>query len=356
MALVFGACVLAACSNDPPPVGLDAGAAPDVDAGPLFEQVPLSLPAGEEPNFFDIWGTDYDDIYVVGEAATILHFDGVAWSRVFEWTTSTSPPDLRAVWGSGSDDVYAVGTGGTVLHYFRPDAPPGQPEFEARWVQEPLAGAQTIDLNGIWGDRRGQSPWVCGNNGKVFARNPMTGWTEAPSDSLENLNGIWISDDGADGVSVGNLGAITRMTGRGPWTAERIEGLNKPLKDVWGRGVGSLYIVGLEGTLLRAEDTAWVAVENTPLVYLRDLYGLGGRNAFIVGWNGTILETNGNDVFAYFDITDQRLEGAFATREPDPTVPPAPAGADAGPPPLRQAFYLVGVSGTILKGPFGISR
>jgi hypothetical protein len=60
-----------------------------------------------------VWGTENNDIWAVGDAGTILHWDGYQWSQVESKTTNY----LLGVWGSSSNDVWAVGVGGTVLHW-----------------------------------------------------------------------------------------------------------------------------------------------------------------------------------------------------------------------------------------------
>ena len=60
-----------------------------------------------------LWASADNNIYAVGDAGTILQFDGSAWNKVNSNTTT----NLRAVWGSSFNNIYAVGEGGVVLHY-----------------------------------------------------------------------------------------------------------------------------------------------------------------------------------------------------------------------------------------------
>ncbi|MBN1653401.1 MAG: hypothetical protein JXA30_06450 [Deltaproteobacteria bacterium] len=52
-----------------------------------------------------IWTSAPDDLYVVGDRGTLLHYNGSDWRKVDTYTTS----DLLDIWGSGKDDVYVVG-------------------------------------------------------------------------------------------------------------------------------------------------------------------------------------------------------------------------------------------------------
>ena len=60
-----------------------------------------------------IWGSSARNIFAVGEAGTIIHSDGTAWSTMSRSITGT----LRDAWGSSATNVFAVGFSGTILHY-----------------------------------------------------------------------------------------------------------------------------------------------------------------------------------------------------------------------------------------------
>lgn len=60
----------------------------------------------------DIGGTAANDIWVVGNGGTILHYDGTQWTQVTSGTTA----DLVSVSVRGPDDVWATGQGAVVLH------------------------------------------------------------------------------------------------------------------------------------------------------------------------------------------------------------------------------------------------
>ncbi len=64
------------------------------------------------------WGVSSNDLFVVGDNGTILHFDGTNWMRMSTPTTK----NLYGIWGTSSSDVWATGyntsTGDDeVLHY-----------------------------------------------------------------------------------------------------------------------------------------------------------------------------------------------------------------------------------------------
>ncbi|MBN9160429.1 MAG: hypothetical protein BGO98_25760 [Myxococcales bacterium 68-20] len=56
-----------------------------------------------------------NDVWIVGDLATILHFDGTSWWRVpTPFDRDAKRPTLRAVWGADASDVWFVGEGTTL--------------------------------------------------------------------------------------------------------------------------------------------------------------------------------------------------------------------------------------------------
>ena len=56
-------------------------------------------------------GTGLTDVWALGEAGTVLHWNGVAWATVPSGTAT----NLNAVWSSGPGSVFAVGEKGAIL-------------------------------------------------------------------------------------------------------------------------------------------------------------------------------------------------------------------------------------------------
>src|SRR5215471_3192625 len=64
------------------------------------------LPSGT--TFGGVWGSSSNDVWVTGQAGTLLHWDGSTWAP-FEGGAVLD--NFLNVWGSGPNDVWAVGTG-----------------------------------------------------------------------------------------------------------------------------------------------------------------------------------------------------------------------------------------------------
>ena len=61
---------------------------------------------------YGVWGSAANNFWAVGDNATILHYDGAAWSVV---ATGGSPGAYRGVGGSSASDVWIVGDSGAVF-------------------------------------------------------------------------------------------------------------------------------------------------------------------------------------------------------------------------------------------------
>ncbi len=67
------------------------------------------LPQGNHLN--GVWADSGIDIFAVGEAGTILHYNGNNWTDMDSGTTQS----LHGVWGNRGSDVFVVGEDGIIL-------------------------------------------------------------------------------------------------------------------------------------------------------------------------------------------------------------------------------------------------
>ena len=73
----------------------------------------IDLRVGPTVELRSTFGSSPADMWAVGDAGTVVHYDGHNLASVPSGTTA----DLRDVWGTGPSDVWVVGTQGTLLHY-----------------------------------------------------------------------------------------------------------------------------------------------------------------------------------------------------------------------------------------------
>ena len=82
-------------------------------AGTSFAGWEWQNPLPQGNTLTGVWGSSGSDVFAVGWAGTILHYDGTSWSSMESETTSR----LEGVCGSSGSDVFAVGYDGTIFHY-----------------------------------------------------------------------------------------------------------------------------------------------------------------------------------------------------------------------------------------------
>jgi hypothetical protein len=166
----------------------------------LYNWVPID---NDAPGWLNgIWGSSAENVFVVGDYGTILHYDGHSWTLTSDNDTDYSLDD---VWGSRAQDVFVVGSYGTILHYDGQD------------------------------------------------------WTFMDSGSAHNLSGIWGSSStnvfavGYDHVS--HSGTFLHYDGN-HWTEITTPDNNvPPLFDIWGADSENIFIVGEDGFVLHLNGT-----------------------------------------------------------------------------------------------------
>ncbi len=213
------------------------------------------------------------DAWAVGDAGTILRFDGAAWEG---WRSGTSA-GLSGVWASGPADAWAVGRAGILLHF-----------DGTAWA--PVKVATDRDLNGVWGSGAGDV-WIVGDS--FAAHFDGAAWT--PSTGSGDLRAVWGSGPG--NVFAVGKGVIQRWTGS-RWTVfDRGVPRQAIFHDVFGAGSG-VWIVGAGGVILSFDgESLWNSVSDPTVT--KDLYaiwGSGPDDVWIAGQGGTLMPLGGKPI------------------------------------------------------------
>ncbi len=121
---------------------------------------PVSAPsasgaAGSISGVSSLWGSSPTDLYaIVGESAGLpraVHFDGATWTTIAAVTGR-----LRSVWGSAANDVWIVGGAGSVFHF-----------DGTRWSTQ-TSGVR-YDLISVSGSSS-SNVWIAGSGGVLHRR------------------------------------------------------------------------------------------------------------------------------------------------------------------------------------------
>ncbi len=144
-----------------------------------------------------IWGSSGSDIFVAGEAGSVLHYGGFSWTAM----ESVTKHMLNGIWGSSGTDVFAVGENGAIIHY-----------DGITWSV--MDSGTTETLQSVWGTTC-SDVFAVGTNGLVLHYNG-TGWTPVTSGKSGILNDVWVSST-SEMYAVGEDGIIISGTSKFPW-------------------------------------------------------------------------------------------------------------------------------------------
>ncbi|MCP3059697.1 hypothetical protein LXT21_12995 [Myxococcus sp. K38C18041901] len=237
--------------------GLHQRQARDWAPVPLTESVPLLN-----------WSHGFaeDDRWVVGNAGTVLHGDGVRWRRVEVPTDQ----DLWGIWGAAPDALWVVGGRGrqagdaTLLHY------DGR---EWTVVAVPPLRRERVDaFYKVWGSAR-DDVWVVGQKGAVLHWDGAA-WTEHFVGLGDDLICVW--GTGRDRVVVvggRSNGVVARWNGQ-TWDSRELAPL-PGLNGVWMRAPEVAHVVGIEGTLA-VLDVDTLTVQSEPATTRLTFHGVFG--------------------------------------------------------------------------------
>lgn len=314
---------------------------------------PASAPV---PNFVAltaIWGSGPSDVWAVGSAGTVIHWNGTTWTA----TPTNRKETLRAVWGTGPSEIVTASSTSVVLRttgassgaptwtllpavtndgvtgavFSMWGAGPGDLRLGTRAFYVTLPNGDQVTKNivtratvdggvgwttaegtatvlGMWG-ASADDLWVVGDNSvyvshqrgytahgvRSGAEKPYT-WTEVDSQSSVTLEGVWGS--GANDVwAVGGVGAIRHAAAASTQWEIVTSPTTQPLHRVWGSGASDVWAVGDDATILHFDGKAWTSsVVSLPVGKKRpDLYGVWGsakNDVWAVG-DGIVLRFTG---------------------------------------------------------------
>lgn len=245
-----------------------------------------------------VWGSSGDDVYTVGGApddpngAVAWHRDASGWAPV---DLGVEAPLLNWVFGFGSNDVFVVGAAGTVLHW-----------DGAAWARQDTPTDQ--DLWGVWG----ASPddlWAVGGRGRaegdaVILRYDGSAWAEVEAPALERPR-VWAffkvwGSSASDVWIVGQRGAVLRWNGSD--LSEQPVAVSEDLISVWGTGPDRVAMVGgrNNGVIVTWDGSSFRNQNLAPLPGLNGVFLRTDDTVHVCGVEGTIAIVD-FDTFEYVD-------------------------------------------------------
>jgi hypothetical protein len=237
-----------------------------------------------------VGGSGIDDVWAVGDAGAVAHWDGAGW-RVVE---TGSRKNLKAVWVGAPDRVWATGAGGVALHW-----------DGARWDHY-VTGALG-SLQAVWGTAD-NDVWAAGDDGALYHWDGFRWRARAVSDGP--IAALWGS--GPDDVwAVGRFGPILHYDGDA-WAV--VHGTGVPLRGVSGSGSNDVWVLGSDD-VRRWDGARWTTVP-LPTSYGGTALWVGAPDdVWVVAadgsyrWNGTTWQRRehppGRMIRAVWGVGDQ---------------------------------------------------
>lgn len=249
------------------------GALPPCAAGAVC---PLTSPP-QKSAIFGMWSISASDIWAVGAAGALMHFDGSAWSAVPSGVAS----DLNAVWASSATDVWAVGASNKFLHY-----------NGTSWA--PVTTGSIYPMNAVWGTAA-NNVWAVGDNSGLaggygeFWHWDGASWTKVATGIMGALYGVWASSP-TDIFACGPAGLIIHFDGV-LWKTKTSATANN-LYAIWGTAPNQVFAAGQLGTVVRYDGSIWRTVPaGGNLQDLNSIFG-DGKAVYIAGDIGTLLRSS----------------------------------------------------------------
>lgn len=225
------------------------------------------LPQGN--TFQSLWAVAANDVWAVGDAGTIHHYDGSKWTAVASGTTE----NLLSVWAASATEVIAVGTNGKAFRY-----------DGTQWTAETTGS--TKRLSAIWGS--GINAFAVGEGGTILRRSGGT-WNPLTSGVTTNLTSVW-GRAASEVYAVGDAGVIRKFDGNN-WTA-MTSPTTANLASIWGDATTAVA-VGANGTIIGLTGTAWSMQTSGTTEQLGGVFSPMAGQYLAVGTNGLILRGSG---------------------------------------------------------------
>lgn len=234
---------------------------------------PFDQPAGK--TLRGVWGTSSQDVWVVGAAGTIGHFDGSTWQAMQSGTSA----NLYGVAGSSPTDVWAVGEMGTILHY-----------DGSSWTLQ--RSSTERHLSAVFVDSSAQM-WAVGQGGTIVHRSASLAgdFISYECGGPAWLTSIWGS--GPERIwAVGQHGVLCRWDGKvwvmQPELTDSFE--DATFTHVWGTSTQSAWILSDADKMYHFQGSGWVKLYCSGSM----LSGWGKRRTMVtVGKRGTIRSYDG---------------------------------------------------------------
>ena len=215
-----------------------------------------------------VWGTAANDVFAVGSASSIRHYNGTSW----ETQTPEGITTARAVWGTASNNVFIVGQGGTYIERFDGSSWSSMTSGLSAGSLYGVSGTSSSDVFAVGWDL----------SAGVILHYDGGSWSPMTHSADVTLDGVWAAAPD-DVFVVGDGGTILHYNGSG-WST-MTSGTTENLNDVWGTASDDVYAVGENGTIRHYNGSSWSAMAGVPATTsaFTGIWGTSSTDLFVVG-------------------------------------------------------------------------
>lgn len=249
-----------------------------------------SIPAGSSAYayFHALWGTGPSDVWGAGATSNdrisvprIVHFDGASWSKMYDAQQNGEYASFRAAWGSGANDVWFAGDEGLVVHW------------DGSVLSPPVAAFGTTDSFYAVGGTSAHDVWLVSAVGSANRFHHYDGhtWTTVFTDVAGTLpvTGLYVATP-TDAWAVGVEGGPAYHFDGSTWSradATATHALESSL-GIWGSDPNDIWAVGQNGSVRHYQGTTWNAVPLTSDTIV-GVSGTGPDDVWMLTSAGAIL-------------------------------------------------------------------
>ncbi len=259
-----------------------------IDTSYIWNNVALQI----TDDLFGSFIIDETNMWLVGDAGTILHFNGTEWSTVDAGTSEA----LNAIYFVDADNGFIVGSNGTFLSY---DGN-AWTALDAG-VTDNLAGVAFADAD---------NGYAVGDGGLIlkYASGTFTveTATDGGSEITDNLYDIDVVD--ANNYWACGKGKVVINYNGAEWTGSDVG--TKDHYSVWFNSATDGWIASKSGKINHYDGTEWTEISG---ITSKNLYGISfdGSTGYAVGKSGTMLVYDGAEWSQITSGTTSNLNTVF---------------------------------------------
>jgi hypothetical protein len=258
-------------------------------------------PVPDAVDLLSVYGISQNDAFAVGEASTIIRWNGASWTGPMVAPTTVGSCgaaancDYRSIWMVSSSDGWIAGTELTV----------NSEGLLLRWngvawtIQRSLVNT---DLNSVMMLPAGAAGGAAGD-AETIVYYTGTEWLARTSPSFTNFNDLWLVST-SDGWAVGDFGRIFRWDGRHWYHYETLPSGDNlyglfclASNNCWAVGETPTLGPPFGPTILRWNGVSWTVVTPPGVAVdqrLRDIWCVSANECWAVGTNSTVLKWDGS--------------------------------------------------------------